>query len=70
MVEDSTDPHRFKYTLDIRGVLQEVTDNAPDGWLDTTVTYKRSSKYNGLLKSLTLPFGFTLKAAYLLRKEF
>jgi len=70
MVEDSIDPHRFKYTLDIRGVLQEVTDNAPDGWLDTTITYKRSSKYNGLLKSLTLPFGFTLKAAYLLRKEF
>lgn len=68
-VEDKIDPHRFKYTLDIRGVLQEVTDNAPDGWLDTTVNYKRSSKYNGLLKSLTLPFGFTLKAAYLLRKE-
>lgn len=68
-VEDKIDPHRFKYTLDIRGVLQEVTDNAPDGWLDTTVNYKRSAKYNGLLKSLTLPFGFTLKAAYLLRKE-
>jgi hypothetical protein len=70
MAEDSIDPHRFKYTLNIRGVLEEVTDNAPDGWLDTTITYKRSAKYNGLLKSLTLPFGFTLKAAYLLRKEF
>ena len=70
MAEDSTDPKRFKYTLNIRGVLTEIIDNAPDGWLETTITYKRSSKYNGLLKALTLPFGFTLKAAYLLRKEF
>lgn len=68
--EDNIDPHRFKYTLDIRGVLQEPIDNAPDGWLDTTITYKRSSQYNGLLRSLTLPMRFTLKAAYLLRKEF
>jgi hypothetical protein len=68
--ENPTDPHRFKYELDIRGVLQEPIDNAPDGWLDTTITYKRSSFYNGLLRSLTLPMRFTLKAAYLLRKEF
>lgn len=70
MIEDNTDPHRFKYTLDIRGVLQEPIDNAPDGWLDTTIIYKRSGKYNGLIKSLTLPMRFTLRAAYLLRKEF
>jgi len=68
--EDKIDPHRFKYTLDIRGVQQEEIDNAPDGWLDTTITYKRSALYNGLLRSLTLPMRFTLKAAYLLRKEF
>jgi len=70
MAEDSIDPKRFKFTLNIRGVLVEATDNAPDGWLDTTITYKRSAFYNALLKSLTLPFGFTLKTAYLLRKEF
>lgn len=68
--EDKIDPHRFRYTLDIRGVLQEPIDNAPDGWLDTNITYKRDKVYNGLLRSLTLPLGFTLKAAYLLRKEF
>jgi hypothetical protein len=69
MAEDSIDPKRFKYTLNIRGVQTEAIDNAPDGWLDTTITYKRSSTYNGLIRSLTLPMRFTLKAAWLLRKE-
>lgn len=67
---DPTQPKKFTYTLDIRGVDEEVLFNSPDGWLKTNIKYARSKTYGGLLRSLTLPLKFVLKGAYLLRREF
>lgn len=63
-------PKKFKYTLDIRGVEEEVLFNAPEGWLQTNIKYVRSKQLGGIIRSLTLPLKFVLKGAYLLRKEF
>lgn len=61
---------KFQYILNIRGVETDVLAQAPKDWLNTTITYKRNSVYNGLFKALSLPLGFVTKGAYLLRKEF
>lgn len=61
---------KFQYILNIRGVETDVLAQAPINWLNTTITYKRNSVYNGLFKALSLPLGFVSKGAYLLRKEF
>lgn len=63
-------PKKFKYTLDIRGVQEEVLFNAPEGWLQTNIKYVRSKQLGGIIRSLTLPLKFVLQGAYLLRKEF
>lgn len=66
---DPTNPKKFRYTLDIRGVDEEVLFNSPDGWIKTIIKYARSKTYGGLLRSLTLPTKFPFYGAYLLRKE-
>lgn len=63
-------PNPFQYILNIRGVDTEILENAPDGWLDTNITYKRSATYIGLFRALSLPVKFVLKGARLLRTEF
>lgn len=62
-------PKKFKYTLDIRGVDEEVLFTAPDGWLQTNISYKRSKLYGGIIRSLTLPMRFVEKGRSLLRRE-
>lgn len=62
-------PKKFRFTLFIRGVITEVLANAPDGWLETKITYKTDSYYKGIRRSLTVPLKFVLKGGYLLRKE-
>jgi hypothetical protein len=63
-------PKKFRYTLNIRGVDEEVLENAPDTWLNTSIKFTRSQTYSGLLRSYTLPLKFTYKAATILRNEF
>jgi len=65
-----TQPDKFQFTLDVRGVDSEVLPNAPVDWEKTTITYKRSVNYEGILKNLSLPFQFNFRGAYLLRNEF
>lgn len=62
-------PKKFKYTLDIRGVDEEVLTTSPDGWLATNIKYARSKLYGGIIRSLTLPMKFVEHGRYLLRKE-
>lgn len=64
------DENKFQYILNIRGVETDVLQNAPDGWLDTNITYKRSATYIGLFRGLSVPIKFVLNGARLLRKEF
>jgi len=63
-------PNKFRFTFNIRGIEEVEIKNAPKGWEETTITYKRSEKYRGILKSLSLPFAFLFKGAALLRREF
>lgn len=63
-------PKKFRYTLDIRGVQEEVLFNSPDGWLETKLEWKRSNIYGGVLRSLTLPLNFVYAGAGFLRREF
>ena len=63
-------PKKFKYTLDIRGVLTEVLFNSPQEWLETKIEYKRSKDYGGIMRSIMLPLTFVFRGAGLLRAEF
>lgn len=63
-------PKKFQYILDVRGVYTEVLVNAPDDWLATKIEYKRSNKYNGVVRALTLPMQFVYQASGILREEF
>lgn len=62
-------PKKFKYTLDIRGVLTEVLFNSPQEWLETKIEYKRSKDYGGIMRSILLPLTFVFRGAGLLRAE-
>jgi len=62
-------PPKFKYTLIIDGVPTELI-NAPSGWEETLLNYKRSKAYFGLIRGFTVPLQFTLDGAYLLRNEY
>lgn len=63
-------PNKLQFTLDIRDLDTEVLPNAPDGWLQTKLTYKTDTFYKAVKRSLTLPLKFVLKGASLLRQEF
>lgn len=62
-------PDKFRFTLIIRDVITKVLTNAPDGWLKTKITYKPDSFYNGIRRTLNIPYKYVLEAGYLLRKE-
>jgi hypothetical protein len=62
-------PEKFRYTLLI-DEQSYVLKNAPRGWEETFLNYKRSSNYWGLIRSFTVPLAFVLDGAYLLRREF
>lgn len=62
-------PEKFRYTLLIDDE-SFVLKNAPRGWEETFLNYKRSSNYWGLIRSFTVPLAFVLDGAYLLRREF
>lgn len=61
---------KFKYFFDIRGIETHELDNAPDGWRDTIIEYNRSKEFNGVFRSLTLPYKFVKNAAFLCRREY
>lgn len=63
-------PKKFRYTLDIRGVEEDILFSTPDGWLQTNIKYARSKAYGGVIRSLTLPIKYVLQGAYLVRREF
>jgi hypothetical protein len=42
-------------------------DNAPDGWQDTSISWKRDSKYYGIFRSFTTPLKFVRGAAKIIR---
>lgn len=63
-------PNQFKYTLDVRGVEEDVLFTTPDGWLETNIKYERSKQYGGVIRALTLPIKYVKRGAYLVRREF
>lgn len=65
----SDQPNKFKFTFFIRDLITEDLDNAPDGWVQTKITYKTDTFYKAVRRSLTAPFKFVRKGAYLLRRE-
>ena len=44
--------------------------NAPDGWMEATLGYRRNPKYYGFNRSYTDPLKFVKDAAYILRTKF
>lgn len=62
-------PNDFRYTLTI-DEKDYVLINAPEGWEETFLNFKRSGNYYGLVRSFTVPLKFVLDGAYLLRKAF
>ena len=62
-------PLRLRYSLLINDELTELK-TAPTGWENTAVKWARSSKYFGLIRSLSVPMEFVLEGAFLLRREF
>lgn len=62
-------PKTFRYTLIVQGEEFELI-NAPQGWEETLLNYKRSDNYFGMIRSFTVPLKFVLDGAWLLRREF
>lgn len=44
--------------------------NTPDGWQEITLAWERDMKLLGLVRQLSLPFGFVTESAMILRKWF
>jgi len=61
---------RFKWFLNPRGTGDVELENSPDGWMDTNITYTRSQKYSGLLRSFTIPLKLVRQGAFIARLEF
>lgn len=61
---------RFRWFLNPRGTGDLELENAPNGWMDTNVTYTRSAKYSGLVRAFTLPLKLVRQAAFIARLEF
>lgn len=59
-------PKKFKFTITALGKSIDIK-NAPDGWSKTTVEFKRSATYFGVIRSLTIPFNFVFRAAGIIR---
>lgn len=60
----------FKYFLTYESVRTEIAF-APKGWdVDTVVSYNRSDKYFGMLRSMSLPLQFVLDGAKILRRAY
>lgn len=63
-------PKQFRYTLNIRGVITQVLGNSPDGWLNNTIKYTRSTMYGALQRTFTTPLKFVFLGRTLLLMEF
>lgn len=61
---------KFRYFIDLPGGKTIECQNAPDGWLDTTVEYVASKTYNGLVRTLASPMKFVRKDAKMLRQQY
>lgn len=59
-------PKKFRFTLTTPTDSHELL-NSPDGWSQTTVEFKRSSTYLGVIRSLTIPFNFVFKGGLIIR---
>jgi hypothetical protein len=59
-------PPDFRYTLTIEG-QDYVLLNAPEGWEETFLNFKRSNTYHGLVRSFTVPLKLVLDGAFLVR---
>lgn len=59
-------PKKFRFTLTTPTEAHELL-NAPDQWNKTTVEFKRSATYFGVIRSLTIPFNFVFKGALIIR---
>ena len=62
----SGQPKKFKFTINALGKSVELK-NSPQGWEKTTVEFKRSATYFGVIRSLTIPFNFVFRAAGIIR---
>jgi hypothetical protein len=62
-------PDKFRYTI-IINEEEVVLNNAPSGWEETFLNWKRSKNYWGMIRSFTVPLNFVLDGAYILREEF
>lgn len=66
MIVDFND---FKYILVI-GTTDYELDNAPSGWDEALITFKRDIKYHSLFRDFTLPMLFVLDGAKILRSQY
>jgi hypothetical protein len=63
-------PHDFRYSLTYQSKKTQIVF-APKGWdADTVVSYARSDKYFGMLRSMSLPLTFVLDGAKILRQAY
>ncbi len=62
-------PLQFQYALTI-GSNEWILPNAPRGWDENLIEWKRSSQYHGMVKTLTLPMEFVKQGADILKIQF
>lgn len=62
-------PPKFRFSFFIRNLVNYVLENAPDGWLQTKISYKTDTYYKAVRRGLTVPTKFVLNAATALRNE-
>lgn len=62
-------PSDFRYTLTCLG-RDWVLPQAPKGWEQSDLNWKRSPDYYGMIRTYTNPYEFTLDGAWLLRRVY
>lgn len=62
-------PNELKYFLIVNEVETELIFS-PTGWDETLLSWKRSEKYYGLIRSFSAPMVFVKDGAYIIKKEF
>lgn len=64
-----TQPLDLRFSLIIDGTTY-VLPNAPDGWENCGIKWKRSDDFFGIVRNYSVPLQFVLDGAWLLRREF
>lgn len=65
-------PEELQYILKARGLEDETYElqHAPTAWEESSVLWKRSLEYWGMMRDFTLPLDFVYEGARIIRNEF